>query len=460
MDLCFEEGTLVLRGCPRRVVSPHGFSWDERRDVYRTPACRYREVVTLLGADGSQWRDQAQGYERITWSPTGTIEPRSYQSAAIDAWDAAGQRGVVVLPTGSGKSQVGIMAICRSGRSSLVIAPTIDLMNQWYELLCEHFGEARVGLMGGGTHDLRQVTAATYHSAYLHVEHWGHRYGFVLFDEVHHLPGPRFRHAAEMCLAPFRLGLTATLERPDGGHDLLDGLVGPVVFRQEIGNLAGTWLAPYRLERREVAMVAEERSAYRVAEGEYRSFLRDKGVSLASPGGWNTFVRLSGASGQGRRAMRAYREHRRIALGASGKRQVLERILKDHDSDRVLIFTQDNDTVYDISRDLLIPAITHQTPTRERRQLLLGFNAGEHLALITSKVLNEGVNIPAASVAVVLSGSSTTREHVQRLGRILRPVNGKQAVLYEVVTKGTVEREISRRRRQHSAYDDGPEDGE
>ena len=68
------------------------------------------------------------------------------------------------------------------------------------------------------------------------------------------------------------------------------------------------------------------------------------------------------------------------------------------------------------------------------------------LALVTSKVLNEGVNIPDASVAVVLSGSGSTREHVQRLGRILRKFPGKEAILYEVVTQDTTEEHTSRRR--------------
>ena len=83
---------------------------------------------------------------------------------------------------------------------------------------------------------------------------------------------------------------------------------------------------------------------------------------------------------------------------------------------------------------------------KERREWLAAFNAGEVLALATSKVLNEGVNIPEASVAVVLSGSGSSREHVQRLGRILRKLPGKEAVLYEVVTADTTEEQISRRR--------------
>jgi superfamily II DNA or RNA helicase len=112
----------------------------------------------------------------------------------------------------------------------------------------------------------------------------------------------------------------------------------------------------------------------------------------------------------------------------------------------VLIFTAENDMVYRISEQFLVPAITHQTPIKERRQWLQAFNQGEVLAIATSKVLNEGVNIPDASVAIVLSGSGSTREHIQRLGRILRKRPDKQAVMYEVVTAHTTEERISERR--------------
>ena len=70
----------------------------------------------------------------------------------------------------------------------------------------------------------------------------------------------------------------------------------------------------------------------------------------------------------------------------------------------------------------------------------------------TSRVLNEGVDVPAANVGVVLSGTGTVREHVQRLGRLLRKHGDKQALLYEVVTRGTAEEFTSDRRRQHHAY--------
>src|SRR6202007_10001 len=112
---------------------------------------------------------------------------------------------------------------------------------------------------------------------------------------------------------------------------------------------------------------------------------------------------------------------------------LLQRLLERHRHDRILIFTHDNATVYKIARRFLVPAITHQTKAKERRKILERFHAGEYTILVTSQVLNEGVDVPAARVGVILSGSGSVREHVQRLGRLLRKFEGKQAVLYEVV---------------------------
>ncbi len=119
-----------------------------------------------------------------------------------------------------------------------------------------------------------------------------------------------------------------------------------------------------------------------------------------------------------------------------------------------MIFTHDNATVYTISRRFLVPVITHQTKSKERREILARFNSGAFPIVATSRVLNEGVNVPEANVAVVLSGTGSVREHVQRLGRILRKSGDKEALLYEVVTRGTVEEFTSVRRRKHSAYDE------
>jgi superfamily II DNA or RNA helicase len=127
-------------------------------------------------------------------------------------------------------------------------------------------------------------------------------------------------------------------------------------------------------------------------------------------------------------------------------------LLAQHRNDRTIIFTADNATVYRISRELLVPVITHQSPVKERRAILEAFNKGQYPVVVTSRVLNEGVDIPAANVAIVLSGSGSVREHVQRLGRILRAAQNKTAVLYEIVAQNTSEAFTSEKRRKHDAF--------
>jgi superfamily II DNA or RNA helicase len=163
---------------------------------------------------------------------------------------------------------------------------------------------------------------------------------------------------------------------------------------------------------------------------------------------------LSARSEDGRRAMKAYRNSKKIALGTDAKLRVLQDLLTRHKNDKVLIFTAENEMVYSISNDYLVPAITHETNIKERRFWLEAFNKGDVLALATSKVLNEGVNIPDASVAIILSGSGSSREHIQRLGRILRKKENKQAILYEVVTRNTTEENISQRRTDARQFQD------
>jgi superfamily II DNA or RNA helicase len=116
--------------------------------------------------------------------------------------------------------------------------------------------------------------------------------------------------------------------------------------------------------------------------------------------------------------------------------------------DQILVFTESNRFAYKISTRHLLPAITHQTKTKERKRILEAFNRGEYPAIVSSKVLNEGINVPDANIGIVLGGSGSTREHTQRLGRILRKRVGKSATLYEVIAKNTLEKGISQRRRR------------
>ena len=452
VQLEFDRGTLLVRGdVPEGLVLP-GCVFDSRVNLWRAQACRYREVLTVLHRAEIDYENRAGGFEPLDLRAREQRTPFPYQDEAVSAFFDSGRRGVVVLPTGAGKTFVAQMILEKLSRSCLVVTPTLDLVQQWYGVLKTAF-DRNVGVVGGGEYDVQDLTVTTYDSAYIHMERFGDRFALLVFDEAHHLPGPTYSTAAEMCLAPFRLGLTATPEREDGLETKLDRLIGPVIYRREIGELAGEFLSEYETSRLEVSLSDEEMARYEEERAIYRGFLEQEGLRLGGRGGWQRFLMMTSRSERGRRAFLAYRAQKAIAQASEAKLRLLGDLLERHRHDRVLVFTSDNETVYKISRRFLVPAITHQTKVKERHRLLSGFNDGRYPFLVTSKVLNEGVDVPAANIGIVLSGSGSVREHVQRLGRILRRGEGKQAKLYEVVARDTAEEYTSQRRRQHGAYE-------
>lgn len=452
LRLRWHAGTVEVHGAPKAEADlPPELRWDERSACHRGPASSYAATVRALVRAKRDFDDEAKGWSPLRVEPRLTLEPRDYQREALAAWQRAGGRGVVVLPTGAGKTHLALLAIADRQRPTLVVAPTLDLVRQWFERLRDAFGEP-IGVVGGGEHEVQPLTVTTYDSAWMHMDHLGRRFGMLVLDEVHHLPGTSWAELARMSLAPYRLGLTATPERADGRHALMGELVGPLVYRREIDELAGGVLSAYETRRVEVELDEDERREHDEARALYLGFLREQRIAVGRPGGWERFLRASASSDEGRAALEAYRRQRQLARAARQKLAITSRLVHEHRRDRTLIFTDDNASAYAFARELLLPVITHQTKVRERSDILEGLREGRYRAVVTSRVLNEGVDVPEANIAIVVSGSASVREHVQRLGRVLRPREGKRAVLYELVTVDTGETSTSERRRDHVAY--------
>ena len=323
-------------------------------------------------------------------------------------------------------------------------------MHQWYAQMENAFPNIEVGLLGGGSHDSSPILIATYHSAAIHAKHLGNQYALQIFDECHHLPTDFFKVIAEESIAPYRLGLTATPERGDGSHSKLDTLIGKVIYRKTPEELSKIALCEYEIIPIKVTLTPEERKQYQEAIQTRNDFLKESHIYLSSLEGWQQFVMASAKSAQGRRAMIAHRQAKEIASGTNGKLKVLTELISEHYPDRMLIFTNDNATVYRISQQFLIPAITHQTPVKERHKILTKYKEGDYRIIVASHVLNEGVDVPDAKIAIILSGTGSTREYIQRLGRILRKANQQEklAKLYEVVAENTSEEKTSNRRQE------------
>lgn len=451
VELYYDSGTLIATGNASERL-PEPFVWDTRTRQWRAPAGAYREVVLRLRDSETTHVDHAAAFDRLSLESRISLEPRPYQQEALVAWRRAALRGVVVLPTGAGKTAVALEAISRTERSTLVVVPTLALLKQWYSVLSDAFGDSvQIGLLGGGYHEITPLTVTTYDSAYIHAERYGNRFALVVYDEVHHLPADKYAVIPKMLLAPYSLGLTATPERPDGGHGLLPELVGGICYRRSPEDLAGTYLAPYELIRIPIELTAQERFEYAQADAVYKDFLQKHHLSMRSPEDWQRFILVAATSHSGgREALLAARRRREIQAGAMRKGVTLESLLRRHWSDKCIIFTKSVEEVYAMSKKFLLPGITYETPARERKEILDRFREGHYRSIIASDVLNEGVDVPDANVAIILAGSASHREYVQRLGRILRPKDGKRATLYELVTTGTGEESSSRRRRERA----------
>lgn len=452
IKLKFDRGTLVLENWGEEKPPP-SFTWDKRHERWRAFAMAYPKTLRWFEESSHTVQDNVCDYQTLNLKTRSDFDLRPYQKEALHAWKTNSNSGSVVLPTGTGKTIVALKAIEAVGLSTLVVSPTIDLMNQWYDIICGAL-DIEVGILGGGYHEIRDITVTTYDSAYIYIDQYGNRFGLLVFDEVHHLPAPKSSHVPQMSIAPYRLGLTATYRRLDGLHVKLRNLIGPVVYRRSIKDFKGEHLSDYEIVRISVPLESEERTRYDKHHQIYASYAKEHGVayfgSASRP--WENFIRESSYDQEARKALLARREALKISLGAKRKLKILESLIKQHHSQRVIVFTENNDLVYRISQDFLIPAITHQTKTVERKGILDRFRKGIYHLIVTSKVLNEGVDIPEANVAIILSGSASPREHLQRLGRILRKRSGKKALLYEVVTKGTKETGVSYRRRATDAY--------
>ncbi|WP_049919972.1 DEAD/DEAH box helicase family protein [Halobiforma nitratireducens] len=484
--LRYEDGTVRVDGLEETTVrrlrksdARLELADDPRTGGHRSPAFRYARLrAALLEAVGTSTIDD--GVLSLPSLPPleSTYELRAYQQEALSSWletdrwaDGATEpeagigtapAGILELPTGSGKTVVALAAIERLGVPTLVVVPTIDLLEQWERELEAEFGAGgargvgsadgvSIGRLGGGEQRLEPITVSTYDSAYLKADSIGDRFGLVVFDEVHHLGGEGYREIGRLLAAPGRLGLTATFERPDGAHDVIERIVGPLVHRIDADELAGEHLAPYDLKRLEVTLTADEREEYERNQETFTDYLAQSNIRMQSGSDYQELVKRSGSDPAAREALLARQRAREIARGSEAKIDALESILDRHREARTIVFTAHNDLAYEVSERFLIPTITHRTGAAERREVLERFREGTYSRIATSNVLDEGVDVPDASVAVVLSGSASEREFTQRLGRILRPKeDGRRALLYEVVTADTSEERAAKRRRSDS----------
>jgi superfamily II DNA or RNA helicase len=270
------------------------------------------------------------------------------------------------------------------------------------------------------------------------METLGNRFDLLVVDEVHHFGSGVGDEALEMCTAAARLGLSATPPTDEARRARLDALIGPEVYRASIEELAGTYLASFQLVTISVGLTPSERQAYDAEVSVFRPVCR--AFFEAAPGAsWHDFVRAASKSDAGRRALAAWRRSHAIVRYSREKRSIVNDLILKHVDSRILVFAADNDTAYAVAKAHLVQPITCDIGPRERAQALQRFGSGELRILVSARVLNEGIDVPAADIAIVIGGSQGSREYIQRVGRVLRPSDGKQAIVYDLAARNTFE---------------------
>ncbi len=451
--LSFDRGSLRL-DAPATIQVPSYFLWDARVGAWRTAAINHFRVCEDAAAYRLTLTDQAPRFFQAPTIRQALPPLRPDQQAAVEAWEQAGGRGVIVKPTGTGKTEIALAIIARHRAPTLVVAPLRDLMYQWQRRIKKGLG-FDAGVLGDGRQEVWPITVTTYDSAWIHMKEIGNRYRLIVYDEVHHLPGPVQHESALDCLAPLRLGLSATPRRADGREALLTDLVGPVVYEEDLAQARGRTVADYVIVRVPIYLTEDEQTEFDELSRSIRQYVaarrREDGAF-----DWAEMARRSRTDAQAREILRRWRRKLGIVNRSAEKLRVLEDVFRLHPDEPVIVFTASNRMALDVSTRFLIPALTAHSDKHERNRVLDAFTAGRIKALAACEVLNEGWDAPAVKVGVVLGGEKGVREAVQRLGRLLRKSEDRLARLYEVILQETSDVARARRRGKTDAYRSAP----
>lgn len=350
-------------------------------------------------------------------------ELRDYQSYAAESfWE--GGSGVVVLPCGAGKTIVGAASMAQAQTTTLILVTNTVAGRQWRDELLRRttLTPEEIGEYSGERKEIRPVTIATYQvvtrktkGEYRALELFDSRdWGLIIYDEVHLLPAPVFRMAADL-QSRRRLGLTATLVREDGREDDVFSLIGPKRYDAPWKELemAG-YIATAECVEVRTTLTDEERLTYATAET---------------------------------------RERYRLAACSAGKLKVVDKLLAQHAGQQTLIIGAYVDQLEEIAQRIGAPLVDGKTTTKKREQAFQAFRDGEISTLVVSKVANFSIDLPEAAVAIQVSGTFGSRqEEAQRLGRLLRPkTDGAEAVFYTVVARDTLDAEYAMHRQRFLA---------
>ncbi|PVU73948.1 DNA methylase [Acidianus hospitalis] len=453
IEFSINEGKLIITphvyvmDIIKKSESNIPIKYNRQEKVFETYPYYYYDLKELFIENGLTVKELNLEFKKFDFSLSVTL--RDYQIEAIQKWKDNNYRGVIALPTGAGKTIIGIKAIEETKVPTLIVTFTREQMLQWKETIMK-FSSIRpeVGLYYSNEKEIRQITLSTYQTAFRHVSELSDKFDLLIIDEAHHLPADKFREVALGILATKRLGLSATPFREDGRHEELFKLMGGIVYYKPVDELIKKgYLAPYDIVQVKVFLTTEERKKYLTLLNKFRVLSKNKKLK-------ELIVLAKNGDNNAIEALKVYNEIKKVVNFAQNKMLKIEEILNKEKGKKILIFTQYVDQAEEIARRFNTLLISGKMSKNERKKILDTFKFMKSGILTLTTVGDEGLDIPDASVGIIVTGTSSRRQFIQRLGRILRPVNGKRAILYEIIVAGTQEEYQSKKRKEDSILDE------
>jgi len=399
------------------------------------------------------------------WLPS--LDLYGWQRRALDGWAKHGHRGVIEAVTGAGKTRLALAAIASEvarGGKAVAIVPTTDLQGQWHGEINRHLIRgaglrAKVGLLGDGqqaTLASCDILVATVQSACKYQLEPPGTVGLLIADEVHHYGAERWSQALEEGFDR-RLGLTATYERDDEG---VEGILEPYFgsFRYQLGYreaLDDDVIAHFKIAFIGVRFGGAELRDYEEQDEKARkkrSLLVNQYGLTPEPFGvfMREVARLSKSGDDGAKQaglyLSAFSKRRQLLAKAQGKFDMIANLVPAiRAADRTILFSQTKEAAEEavdiIESGGLSGGVVHAMLERsERRDVFDAFREGDFNLIAAPKLLDEGIDVPDADLAIVLASSRSRRQMIQRMGRVVRKKSdGRMARLAVLYVEGTSE---------------------
>jgi superfamily II DNA or RNA helicase len=456
---------------PKRQKNEHGAQWTPQ-----TPAQellhRFLADAPLRGVDSGVAAENPpvrEAYPR-EWSLLGERILRQWQVEGKARWFHAGCRGTIKVVTGAGKTHFALSVAQDLQRRDqelrlVIVVPTVALLDQWFRTVAEesNLPTRAIGRLGGGHHDdlsnetrvLIAVLATARKSLPEVVERSGHQdHTLIVIDECHRIGAAESARVMETP-AKFRLGLSATPERTDandqGTYDVaydesrVGKWLGPIVYELNYGEAIGQQiLPPFELLHFGLPLNSSERQKYEELTRtihDNRERLKEAAPFTRSMDGERLVSwcrRAAAQQGDVARLAASFvssTSHRKRLLYAAESRKtaalsVLKEAFASGQASKAILFHEsiaEVESVYEALVGSGIRSVMEHSglPDSVRSRALASFRSGDAMAIVSARSLIEGFNVPAADLGIIVASSSSPRQRIQSIGRVLRRYEGE-----------------------------------